>query len=326
LWFLTNPPSPAAFGLYNSIVLPNMAGYSSLELGSMLGVYSNLRSITEHNTWFGGWTRNTAPGGFGFPAMQVGENGNGIAGSVASLRSNILWNPQLPNYTSSFFKLADIGSSATPTTDYCTPSDCDYNTGYGYTPTLASNTQYTNQGRGYAAKFSATPGQHDVDVDPMFVDWQRSVELFDSKYLGNNPAVWNAASTYAIGDFVQNSRADVYWSLPVNYRYVNAGACAGANPEPGAGLHWRECWEWASLFRLRTAVAAGTIYRDNGLSIDGDQACAAGKDMSPNTALACWIRRGYVTGNPAAWSGHDGADIGGVQVSRIGHGLGLGLP
>jgi hypothetical protein len=306
LWFLTNPPSPAAYGLYNSIILPNMAGHSSLELGSMLGAYPNLRSITEHNTWFGGWNRNAAPGDFGFPAMQVGENGNGVAGSVISFRDNILWNPQLPNYSSSFFKLADVGFSATPVADYCAPANCDYNTGYGYTPTLANSPQYTNQGKGYAAKFSSTPGQHDVDVDPMFLDWQRSVELFDSKYLGNSPAAWNSTSTYSIGDFVQNSRADVYWSLPVNYRYVNAGACAGTNPEPGAGSHWRDCWEWASLFRIREGIRTQQLIDDQIIGVHGEDII---------TTLNKWIRAGYAPTNTALLgAAHDSFDIGAVPV------------
>jgi hypothetical protein len=306
LWFLTNPSAPATYGLYNSIVLPNMTGHSSLELGSVLPAYPNLKSITEHNTWFGGWNRNTAPGDPGFPALQLGEGGNGVAGSVSSFRDNILWNPQLPNYTSSFEKLADIGFSATPTLDYCAPADCDYNTGFGYTPTNVSSPQYTNQGKGYVAKFSAAPGQHDVDVDPMFVDWQRSVELFDSKYLGYRPATWNAGSTYSIGDFVQNSRADVYWSLPVNYRYVNAGACAGTNPEPGAGSHWRDCWEWASLYRIREGIRTQQL-------IDDQIIGAHGEDII--TTLNKWIRAGYAPTNTALLgAAHDSFDIGAVPV------------
>jgi hypothetical protein len=166
--------------------------------------------------------------------------------------------------------------------------------------------QYTNQGKGYAAKFSATPGQHDVDVDPMFLDWQRSVELFDSKYLGNNPATWNSGSTYAIGDFVQNSRADVYWNLPVNYRYVNAGACAGTNPEPGAGSHWRDCWEWASLFRIREGIRTQQL-------IDDQIIGAHGEDII--TTLNKWIRAGYAPTNTALLgAAHDSFDIGAVPV------------
>jgi hypothetical protein len=326
LWFLTNPAVPATYGLYNSIVLPNMAGYSSLELGSMLPSNSNLRSITEHNTWFGGWSRGTAIGAYGFAAVQLGEGGNGVGNSVVSFRYNVLWNPQLPSYTSSFFKLADIGSSGTPTLDYCAPSDCDYNTGFGHTVSGAGTQHYANQGKGYVANFSAPPGQHDIDVDPMFLDWQRSAELFDSKYLGNVPAAWNSGSAYFVGDFVRNSRADIYWNLPVNYRYVNEGECAGTNPEPGAGVHWRDCWEFASLYRLRTAIQAGTKYRDMALSTDGDPGCAPGTALSPTMAVVCWIRRGYTTGNPSLWSSHDGADPGAVHTSRIAHGLGLSLP
>jgi hypothetical protein len=256
----------------------------------------------------------------------LGEGGNGVAGALVSLRSNIFWNPQLPGYTSSFFKLADISGNASPTVDYCAPANCDYNTGFGHTLNDSRRSRYTNEGKGYAAKFSAPPGQHDVDSDPRFADYQRTVELFDSKYLGNRSALWNSNAMYTVGDFVRSSHASVYWSLPVNYRYVNAGACAGANPMPGTGTNWRDCWEWASLYRLRTAIAAGTTIQDGALTIEGDSACAAGVPLTPTIALVCWIRRGYATGNAAAWSGHDGANVGAVPMSTLGHGLGLGLP
>ncbi|MDQ1470873.1 MAG: hypothetical protein QOJ99_2353 [Bryobacterales bacterium] len=292
LWFLVNPNPPATYGIYNSLILPNMAGYSSLEIGSVLSAYPNMRAIAEHNTWFGGWTRG--PGGF--PAIMVGEPNNGASASVTSFRDNILWNPQLTGYKSGFFKLADISHSPAPTVDYCAPANCDYNSGYGHNVTDSASSQYTNQGKGYAAKFSSPPGVHDVDGDPKFFDWQRSVELFDSKYLGNKPPIWAAAAAaaYKEGDFVQSSDPSVYWSLPVNYRYVNGGPCNKTNPKPGKGPNWRSCWEWASLYRLRQAVA---LHQEDMLA-----------------TMMQWVRAGYVPSNPALLdAGHDGFDIGAVQ-------------
>jgi hypothetical protein len=326
LFFLSDSSTRQEFGVYNSIMLPNMSGYSSLEIGSMLTAYPNVLAVTEHNTWFGGWGKGGAAGQAGFPAMQVGEGGNGVAGRVSSFRINILWNPEVPGYQAGFFKLADVSYASGPTVDYCAPANCDYNTGYNHTLVDAAHPQYTNQGRGYAAAFSSAPGQHDVDVNPMFADWRRTIELFDSKYLGNRPAWWSAGTTYAIGDFVRNSRSDIYWGLPVNYRYINGAGCGGTNPEPGAGTNWRLCWEWASLYWLRSAIVAGSTYTDGALVVPGDPSCAAGAQLQPAMAVMCWIRRGYAVGNAAAWKGHDGANIGAVPSSSLSHGLGLGLP
>jgi hypothetical protein len=306
LYFLSPSSVPTTFGVFNSILLPNMSGYSSLEIGSMLPAYPNAKVAVEHNVWFGGWGRNVGSGHSGFPALQVGEGRNGPANSVLSFRSNILWNPQLTGYAASFYKLADVSYSAVPTVDYCAPASCDYNTGYGHTPLDTAHAQYVNQGKGYVAAFSSAPGKHDLDVNPMFVDWQRSVELFDSKYLGNTPAVWSAGATYNTGDFVRNSRADVYWGLPVNYRYINAGACAGTNPEPGTGSHWRDCWEWASLFRLREGIRNQQLLDDQVIGLHGEDIV---------TALIKWIRAGYAPTNPLLLgAAHDGFDIGATPV------------
>jgi hypothetical protein len=303
LWFLTNPNAPATYGIYNSIMLPNMAGYSSLEIGSMLPAYANLHSVTEHNTWFGGWVRGA--GEFGFPAIVVGEGGNGAAASVNSFRGNILWNPQLAGHKSTFYKLADLSRTPAPVLDYCAPANCDYNTGYGHLLTDKSRPQYTNQGKGYAAKFSAPPGVHDVDADPKFLDWQRSVELFDSKYLGNKPRAWATGTAYKAGDFVQSSDPGVYWALPVNYRYVNEGACRNTNPKPGSGPNWRSCWEWASLYRLRQGVVSGQAFTDPAIGAQREDIVAT---------MIKWIRAGYVPGNAALLdAAHDGYDIGAVQ-------------
>ena len=325
--FLSDSAAPTTYGLYNSILLPNMAGYSSLEIGSMAPSYPNTKAIVEHNTWFGGWNRGTHVGDVGFGALQVGEGGNGAAGSIVSFRSNILWNPQLAGFSSSFFKLSDLSATASPTLDYCAPAECDYNTGFGFTPTNTTTPQYTRQAKGYAARFSGAPGVHDVDADPMFVDWQRTVELFDSKYLGNRPTAWSSAATYVAGSFVQHSRTDVYWSLPVNYRYVNGGACAGTNPEPGFGTNWRDCWEWASLYRLREGVGIKMTFTDGALVIPGDSLCREGAKLGMIEATMCWIRAGHVVNNFAVWGkSHDGQDNGAVRASNLGHGLALGLP
>jgi hypothetical protein len=320
LFFNVNPEKPTAYAVKGSIVLPNMNGYGSVELGAW-GGFPNLLGVAEHNTWMGGFpgtSKDGANGNFGFPALQMGEGYKPKPGQIVSFKSNILWNPQLPGKTAGFAKLADIANGwndPDPTTDICAPQACDHNAGWGYTATNPAAKQYTNQGKGYVAKFSKTPGAHDVDVDPMFVDYQRTVELFDSRYLGNKADAWSASAAYRVGAFVQHSTPDVYWNLPVNYRYVNAGTCAGTNPEPGKGAKWRECWEWASLFRLREAIASGRKFDDQKIGVHGEDAIMT---------LIAWIRAGYSpTNSRLAGAAHDGGDIGAVPVTFPPQGAGV---
>jgi len=173
---------------------------------------------------------------------------------------------------------------------------------------------YTNQGNGYAAKYSRTPGTNDLSVDPRFGDYQRSVELFDTEYLGHTATVWSAGATYTPGvSIVQSSDPTVKWNLPVNYRYREAiYGCSGANPQPGlvSTPTWRNCWEFASLYDLRQGIGAGTVYTDGAIG------CASG--CTPNQALMGWIRRGYTPQNPLLRkAAHDGIDTGAVQMDKI---------
>ena len=141
-----------------------------------------------------------------------------------------------------------------------------------------------------------------------FIDYQRAVELWDTKYLGHSATAWSGGASYSIGNIVSSSDPTVYWSLTVNYRYINAAGCSSSNPQPGlvATPTWRNCWEWASLYDLRQAIAAGTTYTDASIS------CVA---CSPTKALINWIRRGYTpTNNALRGAAHDGTDIGAVQM------------
>ena len=159
LFFNTSPEKPTVYAVRGSIILPNMAGYSSLEIGAW-GGFPNMIGAAEHNTWFGGYigtTKGGTNGNFGFPALQMGEGYKPKTGQIASFRSNILWNPQLPGRTGGFAKLADVGNgwnNPDPGLDSCLPENCDYNAGWGYTAANPAARQYTNQGKGYVAKFS----------------------------------------------------------------------------------------------------------------------------------------------------------------------------
>lgn len=197
--------------------------------------------------------------------------------------------------------MRDVGLG-TPIVDVASPANADYNCGWGHDTTDPTQIgRFVNQGRGYAASFSSTPGVHDTDVDPMFFDYQRAIELWDSKYLGHTATAWSSGGSYSVGDMVSHSRSEVYWSLPVNYRYIGSGS----NPEPGLlgqTPDWRTCWEWASLYRLRNAIGAGTTYTDASIGASGD---------IPTLALIKWIRTGYRPTNPLLkTAAHDGTTIG----------------
>ena len=306
LWFNANPASTTTYTVKNTIVLPNMNGYSSMEIGASTPAFPNVRVAIEHTTWFGGYAGT--PGTVGFSAFDLSEAGNSVAGQITSFRSNIIWNPQRTGYTSysMFAKLVDINTAwnnPSPQTDICSPANCDYNTGWGHTVSYPTASAYSNQGRGYIAKFSSTPGAHDVDVNPAFVDYQRALELWFTRYLSNAPNAWSSGSTYATGDLVASSDPTVYWGLSIGYRYLGCGT----NPQPGVGTNWRSCWEWASLYRIRQAIATGTTYDDQAIGAHGVDAVEA---------VIRWIRAGYSpTAAVLAGAAHDGGDIGAVPVS-----------
>lgn len=269
------PASPLTYGMFNTIMLPDATGHSYQEGGSPTNGAGNVLVQAEHNVWFGGYSPSGA-----FAFLDYGEGGNTPAGKLTSYRANIIW---ADSSTNPFFKMYDIGFSGTPTADYCAPANCDYNGAFNFSTTcvLVGCAAYANQGRGYAAKFSSTPGIHDVNADPQFVDYQRTAELYPSKGLGFSRTAWSGGATYAAGDFVSVAQASVYWGLAVNYRYTNDSyegtACSGANPKPGSGTNWRSCWEWEILYDLRAGVAAGsTIIAD----------------------MMTWVRAGWTATNP----------------------------
>ena len=300
-------------GIRRSIFLPNLYGYSSCEMTATGGGGpGKIKFVYEHNTWFGGHGKqwSTWPG---FSAFQYSETGNNSPGDVASFRSNILWNPQLPGREAAFVKMCDVHSlpkdqkAGPPVENVGDPKNLDYNVGWNCQKdadiTFPNKAHYRNWGKGYIGNWSRTPGEHDLDVDPEFVDYRRDVPLFATKCLGVKPTrgEWTATpgEPYVVGDTVLHATT-ILWGLPVLYRYVGTGE----NPEPGLGTPakgdanaWRKSWEWASLHEIREGVRTQRKFGDDDVILH----------------MVRWIRAGYAPTNPKLkGAAHDGGDIGAV--------------
>ncbi len=284
----------------NSINLPDAYGQSMSEFEARVTSGSNT-STFYHNTWFGGQTASSP----NFSMIDLNETNNNAAG-VLTLKDNIMFNP---TFADSFMKIVSVNLT-TPTQDVCSPGNCDYNTGYNHALTEGGCSGCTNSGRGYGGKWSATPGAHDIDTNPNFLDYQRTVELFDIGYLGKPAGTqWSIGGTYVQGDIVSNADSTVYWNKTINYRCIAVAGCTGA-PKPGYGLStgWRSYWEWASLYWIRQGVVAQTVYTDSTIG------CGSGCNIMQ--AVNQWIRKGYSPTNVLLRNaGHDGVTIGAVEYT-----------
>ncbi len=301
--------SPVNLYVRDSILLPAASGYGWGQFTSVGASTSGTRLHLEHNTWFGGSVEGTGSG-----MLQMNDGSPSLTGNVPSMRGNIIWNPHLEGYMPAGFMKASTGIHGSLHPDVC--SACDYNLGWNHRETQPSCTNCENQGNGYAGRWSETPGTHDLNVNPQFSDWQRTVELFDSKYLGNSYTAWSPGGSYAYGDFTTSLDAAVYWGLPVNYRCIAPDGCTGA-PKPGVpGTEWRRWWEWASLYRLRENLGAN--YRV--FPVDGAVAAAMPVTCTPEEnnilcVMMAWVRQGYIPWHYRLYgASHDGRDTGSVTM------------
>lgn len=312
----------------NCILLPNGAGYSSLQITSLLGTsnpftYLNNRADIDHNTYFGGWDSSVPGAEPPFSAVNFSETSNMGPGTLDSFRSNLLWNTQFSTQPANYFKTLDAGNVSAnlavgygvgPTQDVCNPARCDYNGSFGVTSsaTFTNSAAYLNQGRGYIGNYSSTPGVHDVDAqNPRFVDYRRSVEMFDSKYWRPHfglaqPTGWNPGASYFQGDIVSHSSSTYYWSESINYVYISSGFCVSPNPEPGVipVRSWNKCWQFQSIEDIKQAIISSTTFTDSTIGAS---------NSSVNQTLLKWIQAGYAPTNTAyRGTAHDGGDIGAV--------------
>jgi len=159
LLFAAAASATGVVNIKNNLALANAAGYNSGNLITSNGtVTPGFGIYVEHNTVF-------------ISRQNGAEIGHLYGGSVENP-------PRYKSYKSNLFiggvdnsfKMSNVDSNSL--TDIINPTDADYNGSYGITPTYAAlAATYTNQGRGYAAKWSATPGAHDVDgQNPNFVN------------------------------------------------------------------------------------------------------------------------------------------------------------
>lgn len=303
-----------------SIFLPDGEGYQSSEITAMLG-NAQYTEFFNHNTYFGGKSLGAT-----FAAVDYSETGNAPPGAISGFKNNLLWNPEIAGKIASYTKIVDIGNQSSnqgtgygvgPTTDVCSPSNCDYNSSYGNlqsTITVPNSAAYHNQGRGYAGNFSSTPGVHDLDnTNPSFTDYHRYAEAFDRGYyrpyvgLTSAPG-WVSSSTYSVGTVVNHSTSTIYWGDTIDYRYTNGTGCSSANPEPGGTnlVAWEKCWEFATFQDIRDSIISSATFTDSTIGVSS---------ADVNTTLISWVRTGYAPTNFSLKNaGSDGTDIGAVPI------------
>lgn len=164
---VANPPTPQTLTVRNCIVLPNKAGSTSGTLFSALGG-PNAFIAADHNTYIAG-----------IQGTSVGETYPGHTGMVKSFRSNIAWDT-----TPRGFLMYDSGPNEA-VVDLVGATALDYNTGFNLIANYAD------------LEFSVgTPGVHDQNVDPQFVDPTRDIASWD-KSLGGPGTVANAVAELA---------------------------------------------------------------------------------------------------------------------------------
>ena len=324
---LTSGETGYNFNATNTITTPDagLLSSSSSLLDILTGASSGSLSM-NHNTVI------VSDGVGGQGAAQT-ETVEGVAGQFASVKSNIVWssaslvagyNPE-PTYatiTAPGFKFYD---SMGTQTDVMSPANGDYNVGWRTINTGDNGTGFAHSGNSYIGKFSATPGTHDLSVNPWFADATRNLMTFDYYYLGHHYSDWQTSHAYSVGDTVTHVPTDgsgpiFFGGASINYRCIVAHTSDTAK-EPGAaryhmnssqqwvpsstrGSTWRTYWEPASLYQLRQGVAAQTKITDGAI---GCVACGI------IDALRKWVFTGYTPSNPALWcAGHDGETIGAV--------------
>lgn len=295
----------------NTVVVPNAGTANSGNLSSLVGAAGRRTVHANNNTVF-------VDNQF---MLSYDETSDNLPGTVLFLKNNIAW-----GIASTGYVVEDVGHLGAPTNagipqDVVAPANADFNDSFNVKLTDPTTPGYTNQGNGYSAYYSSTPGVHDLHVDPVFKDATRNFPTFDSVFLNNvASSTWAShagTDTFTVGDVISNNNGAYYGGSLINFRCIQTHVKSTAGTEPGGSFSssWRNFWEFNTAASIRAALAAGTTFN----------APVLGFANAPIIViLVAWVRRGFQPTNPALrGAGSDGSDIGAVPMASTNQGLTL---
>lgn len=305
---VSNPSGVRNYVIKHGLTLPNATRtkFSNITIFSTGGAGNNQRWDYQFNTVFGG-------------TLVLGDQGtSAIPNVMQKFKNNLLYNP--PAASVAMVDYPGSTSAGLVTTDPIPPAEADYNLFSGYATTKPAASQFVNQGKGYAAKWTNTPGtpggpgMHDLPMatNPQFVDAGRSIVKFATDYLGVTGPAWQDAAAYAVGDYVTRAVPGWFDGSIITYRCI-AAHTSSATTAPGnyAPGQWRTYWEFASFYLIRKNVTDATVrVTDPSLGLTNAtylEACYA------------WVRAGFRPQNPLLKNAaSEGSDIGAMSVLDAG--------
>ena len=307
---LNQPSTPGAvYEIKHSLCVPNAAGQNSCSILSIDRSFGNGVVSLHHNT-------GTMMG----RCVSVDEAGDNNPDVISLLANNLVYAPLTWAATDSFVVDAGHTHWGPSQVDNVSPDNIRTNNVFGsYLSSYSARTWYTNQANGYGAAFSSTPGTTDLHEDPKFKDSTRNLALFDSRYLGHVAnSTWAShddSDTFNVGDIVSNNNPIYYNGAAINFRCIQPHAKGASGTEPGGDFSsdWRDYWEFASLYSIRTAVTGGASGNAQAIT----DATLGLTNVDYITAIIAWIRDGFAPTNQAlVAAGYDATDIGAVPVQQ----------
>lgn len=153
----------------------------------------------------------------GNPGFYLGSTANesgilyahiyaGHVGMLQSFRNNLWWDTSARGT-----KITAEASAFLQ--DFVTGAAADYNGG------AFSQMLVGNAGKGYDSTFTVSPGAHDVNADPAFVDSTRNMAKWDAS-LGGSGTMANALAQLELRN---NSTWNPNYNIAALFRYVRAG-------------------------------------------------------------------------------------------------------
>lgn len=194
----STPASPITLTVAHQIKLPNGNGGSAGNPSSWLGG-DNQTIIHNHNTSHLGSTANES--GILYAHIYAGH-----AGMLRSFRDNLFWDTSARG-------TKITAEAAAFLQDFVSGTAADYNGG-AFNQMLAGNA-----GKGYDSTFTVTPGAHDVNADPAFVDSSRNIAKWDAS-LGGPGTMANAVAQLELRN---HSTWNKNYTLANLFIYVRAG-------------------------------------------------------------------------------------------------------